>query len=306
MDVIEQKEGSGWIMYNGDCVEVMAGLKDNSIGYSIFSPPFASLFTYSDSPRDMGNCKTDEEFLNHFAFVCRELYRLIQPGRLVSIHCMDLPAMKERDGYIGLKDFPSTIRQAFENEGFIYHSRCIIWKDPLLEAVRTKSLGLMHKQLMKDSSRCRNGIPDQIITMRKPGENDHLIRHPMGMDRFFGENEPTEKGIEYSHNVWRKYASPVWMDINQTRTLNIMLAREKNDERHICPLQLDTIARCLELWSNKGDIVLSPFAGIGSEGHESLRMERKFIGIELKQSYFNEAVKNLQKIENAPKQMELI
>jgi DNA modification methylase len=305
MKVLDQTIKDNYALYHGDCVEVVKGIPDNSIHYSIFSPPFASLFTYSDSERDMGNCKNDDEFQKHFGFLVPELFRIIMHGRLVSVHCTDIPAMKERDGFIGLKDFPSVIRQTFEESGFIFHSRCIIWKDPLIEAVRTKSLGLMHKQIEKDSSRCRQGIPDMIITMRKPGENKELISHKGGFNCFYGQNEPIQKGIEYSHNVWRRYASPVWMDINQTNTLNVVMARDKNDERHICPLQIDTIARCVELWSNPGDIVLSPYAGIGSEGYQALKMGRKFIGVELKKSYYDVAVSNLEKGINTQKEMEM-
>lgn len=301
MKVINQSFGKNWAIYHGDSVEICKGLYDESIHYTIFSPPFSSLYTYSDSERDMGNSKSDDEFNSHFKFLAKELFRITKSGRLVSMHCMDIPAMKERDGYIGLKDFPSELRAIMQSVGFIYHSRNVIWKDPLIEATRTKALGLMHKQIEKDSTMCRQGLPDYIITMRKPGENKERVSHKGGLKCFYGENEPKHKGIEYSHNVWRKYASPVWMDINQTRTLNIQAAREKKDERHICPLQLDTIARCLELWSNKNDIVFSPFAGIGSEGYESLKMGRKFIGVELKESYFKEAVKNLKKAQRKNK-----
>jgi len=298
--VLDQVITKRWSMYHGDCVEVMKGLPTGSIHYSIFSPPFSSLFTYSNSVRDMGN-STDEEFNKHFSFFVPELFRVMMPGRLVSIHCAEIPAMKERDGYIGLKDFPGDVIRAFEQVGFIYHSRCVVWKDPLIEAVRTKSLGLAHKQIIKDSAICKNGRADSIITLRKPGENPEPISRKRGFERYIGDRkEPTAKKLEdpaknkYSHYVWQRYASPVWMDINQTNTLNIRQAREKNDERHICPLQLDVIARCLELWTNEDDIVLSPFAGIGSEGYESLKMKRKFAGIELKKSYYDCAVKNLR------------
>jgi hypothetical protein len=221
----------------------------------------------------------------------------------VSIHCMQIPAMKERDGYIGLKDFRGDLIRLFQSVGFIFHGEVTIWKDPLLEAVRTKALGLMHKQLCKDSSRCRSGLPDYIVTMRKPGDNENLISHENGMVTYAGSDD-VKKGV-YSHEVWRKYASPVWMDIRQTNTLNKNGAREEKDERHVCPLQLDSIERCLALWSNPGDIVLSPFMGIGSEGYQSIKMRRKFIGIELKESYFNCSVKNLTMIEDKPEQGEL-
>lgn len=303
MDVINQELGKNWTMYNGDSCEVLQGLPDNSIGYSCFSPPFSSLYTYSNSDRDLGNCKSDNDFYKHFKFIATELLRVIKPGRLVSIHCMLIPAMKERDGYIGLKDFRGDIIRLFQDTGFIFHGEVTIWKDPLLEAVRTKALGLMHKQLCKDSSRCRQGLPDYVVTMRKPGENKDLISHENGMITYAGSDD-VKKGV-YSHEVWRKYASPVWMDIRQTNTLNKNGAREEKDERHVCPLQLDTIERCLVLWSKPGDIVLSPFAGIGSEGYQAVKMDRKFIGIELKESYYKCAVKNLKIIETSATQQDL-
>lgn len=303
MDVINQKSGKNWTAYHGDSCEVLQGIPDNSIGYSIFSPPFSQLYTYSNSERDLGNCRTDKEFYTHFEFIANQLFRVIQQGRLVSIHCMQIPAMKERDGYIGLKDFRGDIIRLFQKVGFIFHGEVTIWKDPLVEATRTKALGLMHKQLCKDSSRCRQGLPDYIVTMRKPGDNENLISHENGMITYAGEDD-VKKGV-YSHEVWRKYASPVWMDIRQTNTLNKNGAREEKDERHVCPLQLNSIERCITLWSNPGDIVLSPFMGIGSEGYQAVKMGRKFIGIELKESYFNCSVKNITRIETAPVQGDL-
>lgn len=296
---IDQVIETDFAIYNGDCVEITRGLPDNSVHYSIFSPPFASLYTYSNSDRDMGNCRSDKEFFEHFRFLTRELYRVIMPGRLVSIHCMDIPAMKSRDGYIGIKDFPAQLRKAFEDAGFIYHSKVTIWKDPLVEATRTKALGLLHKQLVKDSSMCRQGLPDYLLTMRKPGDNLEPIAHPEGLTCFFGEDEPD--GVVYSHQVWRRYASPVWMDIRQSNTLQYRSARDEKDEKHICPLQLDVIARGVELWTNKGDVVLSPFAGIGSEGYQAIKMGRRFIGVELKESYYRTAVNNLKMAEQEVK-----
>lgn len=305
MKVIHQDEGKNWALYNGDCIEVIQGIPDNSIHYSIFSPPFASLYTYSSSERDMGNVKNHSEFYEQFMYLVRELYRVIIPGRLVSFHCMDIPAMKERDGYIGLFDFPGELLKLFQAAGFIYHSRVVIWKDPLIEATRTKALGLMHKQLCKDSAMCRNGLPDYLITVRKPGENPEPVNHPQGFTSFIGDNEPDcDKGI-YSHNVWRRYASPVWMDINQSRTLQKESAREEKDERHICPLQLDVIERGIKLWTNKNDIVLSPFAGIGSEIYSAVKMGRRGVGIELKNSYYIQAVANCKGAEIEDKQLEL-
>ncbi|NSW92753.1 MAG: site-specific DNA-methyltransferase [Firmicutes bacterium] len=312
---IDQVIEPDFAIYNGDCVEITRGLPDSSIHYSIFSPPFASLYVYSNSDRDMGNSRSNEEFFEHFKFFIKELYRVIMPGRLVSFHCMDIPAMKSRDGYIGLKDFPAQLRQAFEEAGFIWHSKVVIWKDPLIEATRTKALGLLHKQLEKDSAMCRQGLPDYLITMRKPGDNPEPIRHSDGLSQFYGENEPEAPRVSrpepdkaaaaavkkayvgdpvYSHQVWRRYASPVWMDIRQSNTLQFKSARDERDERHICPLQLDVIARSLELWSNPGDIIFSPFAGIGSEGYQAIQMGRRFVGVELKENYYKLAVNNLR------------
>ena len=302
-------------MYNGDCVEVLKGITDNSIHYSIFSPPFASLYTYSNSDRDMGNSASDNEFYEHFKFLITELYRVTMPGRLLSFHCMDLPMMKSRDGVIGLKDFPGELIRMFSEAGFIYHSKVTIWKDPLVEATRTKALGLLHKQICKDSSMCRQGLPDYLVTLRKPGENPELIAHPEGFESYIGEDEPEGAKIErpqpdaekyekkekynevpvYSHQVWRKYASPVWMDVRQSNTLNGKSAREEQDERHICPLQLDVIARGINLWTNVNDIVLDPFAGIGSSNYVALKMGRRTIGVELKENYYNLALENVEK-----------
>ena len=279
MKVLDQVTENKYAVYNGDSCEVVKEIPDNSIHYTIFSPPFASLYTYSNSDRDMGNCKGDDEFYNHFIYLAKELYRITMPGRLLSFHCMDLPLMKERDGVIGLKDFPSIIRQIFEDCGFIYHSKVTIWKNPVTEMQRTKALGLLHKQIRKDSAMNRQGIPDYIVTMRKPGDNPERISHTH-------ETFPVD--------VWQNYASPVWMDIRQSDTLQKKSAREDKDERHICPLQLEVIQRCVELWTNPGDIVLDPFAGIGSVPYVAVTMGRRGIGIELKDSYYNQAKNNLE------------
>lgn len=278
----ELSSGKGWDLHLGDCVEVVSGLESDSIGYSIFSPPFASLYTYSASDRDMGNCKTHEDFYEHFRFLTRELYRVMMPGRCLSFHCMNLPASKERDGFIGIKDFRGELVRMFQAEGFIFHSEVCIWKDPVTAMQRTKAIGLLHKQLKKDSCISRQGIPDYLVTMRKPGENPDRVTHT-------NESFPVQ--------VWQKYASPVWMDINPSDTLQKESAREDKDERHICPLQLQVIQRGLNLWSNPNDLVLSPFAGIGSEGFVSLKMGRRFVGAELKESYWKQACSNLRSAE---------
>ena len=270
--------GDGWTLHLGDCVEVAKTLADDSIDYSIFSPPFASLYTYSASERDMGNCSDGDEFLTHFGFLVRELMRVTRPGRLLSFHCMDLPTSKTRDGYIGIRDFRGELVRIFQHHGWIYHSVVTIWKDPVTAMQRTKALGLLHKQLKKDSCMSRQGIPDYLITMRKPGTNGKPVTHT-------NDSFPVRE--------WQDYASPVWMDINPSDTLQASSAREDDDERHICPLQLEVIRRALRLWSMPDDLVLSPFAGIGSEGFEAVKAGRRFVGIELKKVYWAQAAKNL-------------
>lgn len=266
----------------GDCVDVVKGLESDSIHYSVFSPPFASLYTYSASERDMGNSKNYVQFFDHFRFLVNELYRVIIPGRLLSFHCMNLPILKQRHGYIGIQDFRGDLIRLFESAGFIFHSEVVIWKDPVTAMQRTKALGLLHKQLKKDSCMSRQGIPDYLVTMRKPGDNPEPVSHT-------NDNFPV--------SVWQNYASPVWMDINPSDTLQYQSAREHQDEKHICPLQLDVIRRALRMWSNQGDTILSPFAGIGSEGYVAIEMGRRFIGVELKESYWKQAKENLCKIE---------
>lgn len=272
---------------HGDCVEEVAKLPTDSIDFSIFSPPFAELYVYSDDIRDMGNCKDYDEFFVHFQFLVKELARVVKSGRLVAVHCMDLPAMKGKDGYIGLKDFSGMLIQSFQKEGFIYHDRVTIWKSPVVEVTRTKSIGLLHKTILKDSSMSRTGIPDYILVFRNAGDNIVPITHQV-------TDEKQENYLPVS--LWQKYAEPVWYDINYSDTLQYTSARDEKDEKHICPLQLETIRRCLHLWSNEGETVLSPFGGIGSEGHESLRLKRNFIGIELKPSYYNQMQRNLQRM----------
>lgn len=298
METINQKHTEKYSLYNGDSCEVLKSFPDNSTGYCIYSPPFADLYVYSNSERDLGNCGNYEEFFKHYEFIAKELFRVLKEGRSVSFHCMNIPAMKQKDGFIGVKDFRGDLIRLFQNIGFIYHSEVVIWKDPLIEATRTKALGLMHKQLQKDSYICRQGLPDYLVTMRKPGENMEPIQHSEGFTEYYGKDEPKVEGIKYSHLVWQRYASPVWMDIRQTHTLNRNPAREEKDEKHLCPLQLDTIARGIALWSNPGDIVLTPFAGIGSEVYQSIKMGRKGVGIELKESYYNQAVLNCESVQD--------
>jgi len=291
MNVLNQTLADRFAIWNGDSCEITKDIPDNSIHYTLFSPPFASLYTYSNSDRDMGNSKGDDEFYDHFIFLAKELYRITMPGRLISFHCMDLPKMKERDGVIGLKDFPSIVRQIFEDCGFIYHSRVTIWKNPVTEMQRTKALGLLHKQIKKDSCMSRQGIPDYIITMRKPGDNPERVTH---------DNE------SFPVDVWQNYASPVWMDIRQSDTLQRKSARADKDERHICPLQLEVIQRCIELWTNPNDIVFDPFAGIGSVPYVALTMGRRGIGSELKESYYQQAVLNLMNAASIEPQIDAV
>lgn len=283
MNCIEQTVTDKWALYLGDCVEVMQGIPENSVDYSIFSPPFSSLYTYSNSPRDLGNCKSDEEFFDHMAFVIRELLRIIKPGHNVSFHCMLLPASKERDGYIGLKDFRGDLIRAFKAEGFIHHSEVVIWKDPVTAMQRTKALGLLHKTVRENATMSRQGIPDYLVTMRAPGDVEDRVMH-----------DPKQ----YTVDKWQRIASPVWDDINPNDTLQFRSAREHDDERHICPLQLQVIRRGIDLWTKPGDVVLTPFAGIGSEVYCAVEMGRFGVGAELKASYYAQAVKNVQNLVN--------
>lgn len=284
MNVLNQYVDDRMALYNGDSCEVMKELPDNSVHYEIYSPPFASLYTYSNSERDLGNCKTKSEFYEQFKFIVSELYRILMPGRLMSVHCMNLPTSKERDGFIGITDFRGDLIKLFQDAGFIYHSEVCIWKDPVIARQRTKALGLLHKQIKKDSSLSRQGIPDYLVTMRKPGINPEPIAH-------------TPDGFPVS--IWQKYASPIWTDINPSDTLQKESAREEKDEKHICPLQLTVIRRGITLWSNPGDIVFSPFGGIGSEPYTALENGRRAIACELKTSYYNQMVANCKTAVNA-------
>lgn len=262
----------------GDCVKWTQRMESDSIDYSVFSPPFADLFVYSNSDHDMGNCKDDDQFIQQMHYLIGELFRVLKPGRNVSFHCMNLPTTKMRQGYIGLRDFRGTLIRAFQDAGFIYHSEVCIWKDPVVAMQRTKALGLLHKTIRENSTMTRMGLPDYVVTMRKPGEIAERVTH---------------EGDDLPVHLWQKYASPIWMDIDQGRTLNRMPARDENDEKHMCPLQLDVIERCIHLWTNKGDLVFSPFTGIGSEGYTAVRMGRRFVGTELKPQYFNLACQNI-------------
>lgn len=284
------EENNEWYsIQRGDCVQLIQNVKEESIGLSVFSPPFAELYTYSNHLEDMGNSKDYNEFLTQFSFLIRELYRVMMQGRNVAVHCMDLPIQKGKEGFIGLRDFSGMILKAFEDAGFVYASRVTIWKDPVIEMQRTKALGLLHKQVKKDSTMSRVGIPDYVMIFRKDGERNNPVTNP-----------------DLSVDLWQKYASPVWMDINYSNTLQgFRNGREENDEKHICPLQLDTIERLVHLYSNKGDTVLTPFMGIGSEVYQAVKMGRKGIGFELKESYFDLAKANLKAVVSQKNQVSL-
>jgi len=275
-------QGDSWAVYLADCIEVMNGLPDGIIDLAIFSPPFSDLFVYSDSERDMGNCGSHEEFMEHYAYFTEALYRVLKPGRIACVHCSDLPARKSKDGFIGLHDFGGDLVRAHQVAGWVYHARCTIWKDPVIEMQRTKALGLLYKQLKKDSTRSRVGMPDYMLFFRKDQENPDPVTH-----------DPEDLPV----GMWQELASPVWMQVNQTKVLNGRMARGQEDERHICPLQLDVIERCLTLYSNPGDLVLDPFNGIGSTGYQAVKMGRRYIGVELKPEYARQAARFLEQAE---------
>lgn len=287
MKVLNQASGQNWSLYNGDSCEVLAGIPSDSIHYCITSIPFASLYTYSNSDRDMGNSRTYEEFAEHYKFLGAEWFCVMMPGRLVSIHCMNLPTSKERDGFIGIRDFRGDVIRWMQSLGFIYHSEVCIWKNPVTAMQRTKALGLLWKTIKKDSAMSRQGIPDFVCTFRKPGINPEPLNHAP-------EEYPVDHWQQVASPVWDEYAAPVWWDINQSATLQRNSARSEKDERHICPLQLPVIERCIELWSKKGEIVLDPFVGIGSTGYQALKMGRRHVGVELKKSYYEQAATNLR------------
>ena len=263
----------------GDCVKWAKRMESESVDYSVFSPPFVDLFTYSNSDHDMGNCTSDEEFNQQFRFLVDELFRVIKPGHNVSFHCMNLPTTKMRHGHIGVRDFRGELIRIFQEAGFIYHSEVCIWKDPVVAMQRTKALGLLHKTIRENATMSRQGLPDYVVTMRKPGDVVDRVRHD-GVD-------------DLPVDLWQKYASPVWFDIDQSKTLNKLPARDNKDLKHMCPLQLDVIERCIHLWTNKGDLVFSPFTGIGSEGYCAVKMGRRFVGTELKPNYFELAHQNI-------------
>jgi hypothetical protein len=297
---IEQVITDDYAIYQGDACELIRAVPTDSIHFGVHSPPFEGLYKFSNSERDISN-NEGASFWTHYGFLISELYRVTMPGRLHSVHCMQLPTSKIRHGHIGMRDFRGDVIRAYEAAGWIFHSEVCIWKDPVVAQQRTKSIRLLHKQVVKDSTISAQGLADYIVTFRKPGDNPEPVAGCF--DQYVGPatNEPDRSKYTsdmdgrnwYSIEVWQRYASPVWMDIDQTRTLQYRNARDERDEVHISPLQLDVIERCIDLWSNPGDVVLTPFLGIGSEVYGAVEMGRKGIGFELKASYFRQAVKNL-------------
>lgn len=284
-EVFDQHISSRFAAYNVDTVEFTATLPDDSIAFSVYSPPFSQLYVYSESERDMGNVADHNEFAERYRHVVRELLRATKPGRISAVHCSDLPTSKQRDGVIGLFDLPGLIRQVHQDEGWVYHSRVTIWKCPVVEMTRTKAHGLLYKTLRTDGSRVRVGMPDYLMVFRKPsdGKTPEPVRHDPGV---------------YPVSWWQEAASPVWTTIDQTDVLNVAVARDDKDERHLCPLQLDVIERAVHLWTNPDDLVYSPFMGIGSEGHVAIKHGRRFAGTELKSAYYKQAVRNLMLAED--------
>lgn len=322
MNVIDQQFGKAWAAYHGDSTEVLKGIPDDSIGHVVYSPPFSSLYTYSASDRDLGNSKELSEFVEHYRYITKELFRVLMPGRMAAVHCMNLPTSKERDGHIGIQDFRGDLIRIHEADGFLYHSEVCIWKNPVQAMQRTKALGLLHKQIKKDSAMSRQGIPDYLLAFRKPGANPHPVEGVL--EHYTGEmtEEEFETWCRQTYNmqarrnqmsyaefksiqIWQRYASPVWDDINPSDTLQRESAREQKDERHIAPLQLQVIERAIRLWSNPGDTVLSPFMGIGSEGYVAIKTGRKFVGVELKQSYYGQSLRNLSAAEVMAGQLQM-
>ncbi len=311
-NVADYVSGTNFTIWNGDCVQVARGLPDNSVGMTMYSPPFISLYTFSDDPRDMSNCRNDDTFWEHYTFLIVEILRATKPGRLCAVHVMNLPTSKTRDGFIGIRDFRGEIVRAHQDAGWYFHSEVMIRKDPVAAMQRSKSIGLLHKQVVKDSTISRMALADYVVVFRKPGDNPEPVSGPF--DAYYGDETTPDgplksdsafRGVSYdrpgdpwySVAVWQRYAESVWLDIAQGDVLSRKDARDEPDEAHISPLQLTVIRRCVDLWSNPGDVVFSPFAGIGSELYVALQMGRKAIGSELKPSYYRQAIKNCHEAE---------
>ena len=308
MVVMNQEITDQYAIYLGDCCEVMPTLPDQSIHLSVYSPPFAGLYHYSSSENDLSNCRSYDEFMAHYEYVVRELYRLTMPGRMTAVHCMDVPS--GNTGTDVLRDFPGDIIRLHKDIGFEYIARYHVWKEPLAVRNRTMAKNLAHRSLIEDSARCSVASADYLLVFRRHGENQVPITHPIGLTEYFGSRTvPPElhhlKGMEgnqienrYSHWIWRQYASAFWDDVRLDRVLPYREAKDQEDEKHIHPLQLDVIDRCITLWSNPGERVFTPFLGVGSEVHEAVRMDRLGIGVELKPSYFRQSQKNLQSVKS--------
>ena len=294
------ESGKNWCLYNGDCVEVTSGLPDESVDFMVFSPPFANLYIYSDDIRDMGNCKGEQDFFRQYGYLSEQLYRILRTGRLMAVHCKQIVRYKGRDGVAGWTDFRGDLIRHYEAHGFTYHSEVVIWTDPVLEMQKTKTQRLLYCQLRRDASHTGIGMPEYLLIFRKWDESREADEIPI---RHYANAAEAEKaGGDLSQvmplEVWQKYASPVWFDIRRTDVLNGRGARGEKDEKHICPLQLPVIERAIELWSNPGEVVLTPFLGIGSEVYQAVKMNRSGIGIELKKSYFDMAVQNVRDAED--------
>lgn len=314
--VLDQAAGQDWVLYQGDCVQVAPGIPSDSVHFSVYSPPFSSTYIYSDSEADMGNCSTDDEFFQHFGYLIPELLRITVPGRLCAVHCKDLPRYQNAHGAAGLYDFPGALVQAFlaaqlpnSDARWQFHSRITIWKDPVIEASRTNNHGLLFKNFSARAEVCRQGMADYVLVFRKhtPEMADQQVQQRRTPGDYIGEQPPRyfDDDRDYAIQVWQRYASPVWFDIDQTRVLNFQIARDNQDEKHLCPLQLDVIDRCIDLWTMPGEVVFDPFNGVGSTGYEALKMNRRYIGVELKRSYFDLAVRHLQDAERAKDQLDM-
>lgn len=314
--VIDQEITKEYALYNGDCCEVMATLPENSIHLSIYSPPFGGLYHYSSSEKDLSNCKDYQEFFDHYAFVVREIFRLTIPGRMTCVHCMDVPS--GNCGTDHLIDFPGDIIRLHEKEGFKYIARYVVWKEPLGVRNRTMAKNLAHKTIVEDSSRCSVASADYLLVFRRKGNNPTPIAHPHGLMEYAGERKiPSDiikfrgwKGNQienrFSHWIWRQYASAFWDDVRIGRVLPFREAKDEEDEKHIHPLQLDVIERCIVLWSNPGEVVLSPFGGVGSEPFAAVKLGRKAIAVELKPSYYRQAIKNMKHVHDEETDQEIL
>lgn len=304
MAIIDQITEERFSLINGDCIEVMADMPKDSVGLSIYSPPYGGLYQYSSADEDLSNALNYTQFFEHYDFAVKELCRITKPGRMTCVDCMDVPRAGVGSGS-GLIDFPGDIIRQHERLGWKYWARFSIWKEPLRQAIRTRSKGLMHKQIVKDSSFCNNAGADYLLVFKKPGENKEPIEHPFGLQKYCGEREVPKDLDKYknhkdpktnkrAHWIWQQYASSFWDDIRQNHVLPYREARESEEEKHCHPLQLDVIERCVILWSNPNDIIFTPFMGVGSEVYGALINGRRGIGIELKSSYYRQAIKNVK------------